>query len=83
MFIENERYCQRMSSPVNPQLVREIAERIDDGRRVHLGILSRELNVAHEDLSAAYRELARQRGADPLLERARWHYREMRRVARR
>lgn len=71
-----------MSTHVNPDLVREIAERIDDGRRVNLGILSRELGVPHEQLSDAYRELARQRGADPLLERARWHYREMRRVAR-
>ncbi len=69
--------------PVNHELVREIAERIDDGRRVHLGILSRELNVPREDLRAAYRELARQRGGDPLLDRARWHLAEMRRIVRR
>lgn len=72
-----------MSPPTNPALVREIAERIDDGRRVHLGILSRELNVAREDLRAAYDELARQRGGDPLLERARRHYAEMRRIVQR
>lgn len=80
--IGNARYCLHMSTPVNPELVREIAERIDDGRRVNLGDLARELNVARTDLRDAYRELARQRGSDPLLERARWHYSEMRRVAR-
>ncbi|MBF6620521.1 MAG: hypothetical protein ITG02_09865 [Patulibacter sp.] len=75
------RYCMNM--PVNHELVREIAERIDDGRRVHLGILSRELNVPREDLRAAYSELSRQRGGDPLLDRARSHYAALRRMARR
>lgn len=68
---------------VNGELVREIAERIDDGRRVHLRTLSRELNVAQEDLLAAYKELARQRGGDPLFARARGDYGERRRIVRR
>jgi hypothetical protein len=59
-----------MSSPVNADLVREIADRIDDGRRVNLQLLSRDLDVDFEDLYDAYRELARRRGHDPLLDRA-------------
>lgn len=69
--------------PVNHDLVREIAERIDDGRSVHLRDLSRELNVAYWDLDDAYDELARQRGSDPLLDRARRRYAEMRRIVQR
>lgn len=60
-----------MSSPVNVDLVREIAERIDDGRRVNLRLLSQDLNVDYVDVDDAYRELARRRGHDPLLDRAR------------
>lgn len=72
-----------MASYVNAELVREIAERIDDGRPVNLHDLSRELNVDVFDLHDAYRELARQRGSDPLLDRARQRYAEMRRIVRR
>lgn len=60
-----------MSSSIKPDLVREIAERIDDGRRVNLRYLSRGLGVPYEDLLDAYEELARLRGVDPLLDRAR------------
>ena len=60
-----------MNMPVNHDLVREIAERIDDGRRVNLRLMSRDLDVEFMDLYEAYRELARRRGHDPLLDRAR------------
>lgn len=60
-----------MSYSIKADLVREIAERIDDGRRVNLRYLSRGLGVPYEDLLDAYEELARQRGVDPLLDRAR------------
>ncbi|MBF6620523.1 MAG: hypothetical protein ITG02_09875 [Patulibacter sp.] len=72
-----------MTVSVNPELVREIAERIDDGRRVHLRELSRELNVDYWELNDAYNELARRRGSDPLLDRALRRYAELRRMARR
>lgn len=70
-----------MALSVNSELVREIAERIDDGRPVDLRDLSRRLNVDAYDLYEAYRELARQRGNDPLLERARQRYAAARRAA--
>lgn len=60
-----------MSYSIKAELVREIAERIDDGRRVNLRYLSRGLGVPYGDLLDAYEELARQRGVDPLLDRAR------------
>jgi hypothetical protein len=60
-----------MSSSIKTDLVREIAERIDDGRPVNLRYLSRGLGVPYDDLLDAYEELARQRGVDPLLDRAR------------
>lgn len=62
-----------MSSPESIDLVREIAERIDDGRRVNLRLMSRDLDVGFMELYEAYRELARRRGHDPLLDRARRH----------
>lgn len=67
----------------NSDLVREIAERIDDGRPVYMPDLARELNVPRGDVSEAYRELARQRGSDPLLDRARRRIDKMRRGVRR
>lgn len=68
-FNHNVGYCPNM--PVNHDLVREIAERIDDGRRVNLRLLSQDLAVDYADVDGAYRELARRRGHDPLLDRAR------------
>lgn len=52
-----------------------------DGRPVNLRDLSRELNVDVFALYEAYRELARQRGSDPLLDRARQRYAAARRAA--
>lgn len=72
-----------MSIPANPDLVREIAERIDDGRRVNLPVLARDLDVEFDDLYEAYRELSRRRGHDPLLDRVYRHCDAMRRMARR
>lgn len=72
-----------MRKSVDPELIREIAERVDDGRRVHMRNLSRELNVPVGELRAAYGELARQRGGNPLLDRARGYNAESRRIARR
>ncbi len=69
--------------PVNGELVREIAERIDDGRRVSMRNLSRELDVPIDELRAAYEELSRQRDCNPLLERALRGYVEPRRFSRR
>ncbi len=69
-----------MSSPVNEDLVRGIADRIDDGRRVNLRLLARDWDVDLADISDAYRELARRRGHDPLIERARRHLDEARRI---
>lgn len=60
-----------MESSANIDLVREIAERLDDGRRVHLVSLARELNVDFMELWVAYQQLADQRGGNPVLDRAR------------
>lgn len=72
-----------MSSSVNLDLVREIAERIDDGRRVNLRNLSQEFNVDYGDVSDAYDELARQRGCDPLLDRINRRCERLRQMAHR
>ena len=70
-----------MHSSVNPALVSELAERVDDGRRVNMGNLARELNVDFMELYDAYRELVRQRGCDPLLDRIHRHSERLRQMA--
>ncbi len=71
-----------MYPSVNLDLVREIAERIDDGRHVNLRNLSQEFNVDYGDVSDAD-ELARQRGCDPLLDRINRRCERLRQMAHR
>jgi len=74
-------YCLHMHSSVNPELVRELAECVDDGRRVNMRNLARELSVDIGELDNAYRELVRQRGCDPLLDRIYRHSERLRQMA--
>ncbi|MCK9250790.1 MAG: hypothetical protein M0P31_17665 [Solirubrobacteraceae bacterium] len=71
-----------MAAPADIDLTQEIAQRIDDGRRVNLRNLAHELHVDYDEVRAAYRQLAEQRGSDPLLDRARRRYRNARLATR-